>query len=121
MRILSILMVLIGALFLSLAFLPAKKICRNASGQIRRKWLIILNLMIFFLLGYLLFDGVLFFNLPLPLELVTGGVFLGGAVFVFIIINLSQLTITARQKTEEDIKALNESLEQKVTERTSEG
>jgi diguanylate cyclase (GGDEF)-like protein/PAS domain S-box-containing protein len=50
--------------------------------------------------------------------MVTGGVFLGGAVFVFIIIDLSQSTIIAQQKAEEKIKALNESLEQRVSERT---
>jgi PAS domain S-box-containing protein len=120
MKIFSILMVLLGALFLSGAFLPARRIWRTVSGELRSKWLVLLNLMNFFLLGYLLFDVVIFFNLPIPLELMTAGVFLGGAVFVFIIINLSQNTITAQQKAEENIKLLNDSLEQKVAERTQE-
>ena len=120
MRVLSILMVLIGVVFLARAFLPAKIILRHVRDHLRRKWLIILNLMAFFLLGYLLFDAVLFFNLPLPLELVTAGVFLGGAVFVFLIIHLCQSTIAAQQEAEEEITKLNESLEQKVLERTRE-
>ena len=36
-----------------------------------------------------------------PLELVTGGVFLGGAVFVYVIINISHSTIAAQQKADE--------------------
>ena len=120
MRAFSIFMVLTGAIFLLVSFLPARKIWRNTSGELRNKWLVILNLMAFFLLGYLLFDVIMFFNLPLPLELVTGGVFLGGAVFVFIVINLSQRTITAQQKAEERVQLLNDSLEQRVAERTQE-
>lgn len=96
-------MVLIGATFLFLSFSPAMKIWRNLSGRVRREWLIILYLMGFFILGYLSFDVILISNLPFPLELVTGGVFLGGAVFVYIIINISQSTVAARQKAEEAI------------------
>jgi PAS domain S-box-containing protein len=120
MKAVSLLLVLIGSVFLFKGFLPAKSIWRNVSGEHRNKWLVILILMTFFFFGYLLFDVVLFFNLPLPLELVTGVVFLGGAVFVFIIINLSQRTISAQQKTEENIKLINESLELRVVERTKE-
>lgn len=120
MRNISILMVLIGAVFLSLSFQPARVIWKSVCGRLRRKWLFILNLMTFFLLGYLFFVAVLSFNLTFPLETVTGGVFLGGAVFVFIVINLSQNTFVALKKAEEDLKALNESLEQRVAERTQE-
>jgi len=113
-------MVLIGAAFLTLSFQPARVIWKSVCGGLRRKWLFILNLMTFFLLGYLFFVAVLSFNLTFPLEMVTGGVFLGGAVFVFIVINLSQNTFAALKKAEEDVKALNESLEQRVAERTQE-
>jgi PAS domain S-box-containing protein len=120
METIYILLVLIGSVFLFKGLLRAKKIWRNVSSEYRSKWFVILALMIFFLFGYLLFDVVLFFNIPLPLELVTSLVFLGGAVFVFIIINLSQSTISAQQKTEENIKLINESLELRVAERTKE-
>ena len=96
-------MVLIGATFLFLSFSPAMKIWRNLSGRVRRKWLIIIYLMGFFILGYLAFAVILISNLPLPLELVPGGVFLGGAVFVYVIINISLNTVAAQQKAEEAI------------------
>jgi PAS domain S-box-containing protein len=103
-KIISMLMVLIGAVFLFLSFSPAVKISRKLIGQVRRQWLVILYLMGFFIFGYLSFDIILIRNLQFPLELVTGGVFLGGAVFVYIIINLSLNTVAALQKAEEAIR-----------------
>ncbi|MBW2558839.1 MAG: diguanylate cyclase [Deltaproteobacteria bacterium] len=102
-KILSILMVLIGATFLLLSFLPAKKIFANVTDRIRRKWFIVFYLIGFFVLGYLFFDIILIFSLPFPVEVVTGGVFLGGAFFVYIIINLSEITIGAQQQSERAI------------------
>ena len=102
-KILSILMVLIGTTVLLLSFSPAIKICRNLIGRVRRKWIIILYLMGLFIFGYLAFDIILIMSLPFPTELVTGCVFLGGAVFVFIMMNVSLSTITAIHKFEETI------------------
>jgi len=102
-KITSILMVLIGVIFLFLSFLQAMNILGNISGQLRRKWLIILCLIGFFILGYLFFDIILISNLPFPVELVTGVVFLGGAFFVYTVIHISQSTIAAQQKVEEVI------------------
>jgi PAS domain S-box-containing protein len=110
-KILSILMILIGAIFLFLSFSPARNIWGNVSGDLRRKWLIVLYLMGFFILGYLFFDIILIINLPFPVELVTGGVFLGGAFFVYIIIHISQSTIAVRQKAEEAIVLANDDWE----------
>ena len=59
------------------SFLQAMNILENISDQFRRKWLVILYLIGFFILGYLLFDIILISNLPFPVELVTGAVFLG--------------------------------------------
>ncbi len=107
-KIISMVMVLIGVIFLFLSFLQAINILENVSGQFRRKWLIILCLMGFFIFGYLFFDIILISNMPFPVELVTGGVFLGGAIFVYIIIHISQNTIVSKQKADE---TLNESEE----------
>ena len=107
-KALSVFLVLIGALFLALSLPPARKIscCLPDSDPLQKKWRVIVNLMLFFFLGYLFFDLILFFNLSFPLELVTAGVFFAGALFVFLVINISRITITERQKVE---KSLHES------------
>ncbi|HJX34664.1 MAG TPA: EAL domain-containing protein [Desulfatiglandales bacterium] len=100
---LSIIMVLIGAAILLLSFPPAIKISRNLKGRVRRKWMIIIYLMGLFIIGYISFDVILIINYQFPIELVTGCVFLGGAVFVFIIMNVSRGTITTLQKAEDEL------------------
>lgn len=100
---LSIIMVLVGAAILLLSFPPAIKISRNLKGLVRRKWMIIIYLMGLFVIGYISFDIILVINYHFPIELVTGCVFLGGAVFVFIIMNVSQHTIATLQKAEDEL------------------
>ncbi len=119
-EVLSVVLVIIGAAFIFASFLPARKTWKKVPEELRRKWLVIVYLMHFFFVGYIFFDIVLLSDLKFPVALVTGGVFFGGAIFVFIIINLAQNTVTRIGETEKELKELNESLEQRVLERTAE-
>ncbi len=116
----AVTLVLIGAAFIFLSFSPAQHSRRQVPHELRRQWLTILYLMYFFFAGYLFFNLVLIYDIPVPNELVTGGVFLGGAVFVFIVVNLSGVTIGKMREAEQELKALNATLEQRVDERTGE-
>jgi diguanylate cyclase (GGDEF)-like protein/PAS domain S-box-containing protein len=118
--ILSIILIFVGAVFLFLSVSPARAAWKNAPGVMRAKWLVIVYLISFFLVGYLFFDLVLIKDLTFPTEFITGTVFIGGAVFVFIIINLSRTTITRMKEAEQDLVSLNETLEQRVAGRTRE-
>jgi hypothetical protein len=89
------------------------KIKRLVSRELSVKWHTAVILMAFFFLGYITSVLVLIFNIRLPLELLTVGVFFGGACFVLIVMNLVKITIleqideiVERKKTE---KALKES------------
>lgn len=97
--ILSLSMALIGALFLCLVFSPAGRIWQRISGPLRGKWLIILYLMAFFLLGYILFVSLLISDPAFPVEAVTAGVFLGGAVGMMASIGAAQY------RHDEDVKS----------------
>ncbi len=101
MRILAICLVATGALFLALSLPMAGRIRSKSAGHLRNKWLVIVGLMGFFLAGCLFFEAVLLFSLPFPVELVTGSVFLGGAFFVYLIVNISHHTMAAWQKAEQ--------------------
>ncbi|HAK60073.1 MAG TPA: hypothetical protein DCO77_06775 [Nitrospiraceae bacterium] len=119
-KILSILLVIAGAAFIFASLAPARRTSSVVSAQMRQKWLALIYLMYFFFAGYLFFDAVLLMDLTFPVELVTGGVFFGGAIFVYIVINLSRTTIGKIRETEQDLRLLNETLEQRVVERTAE-
>ena len=105
---LSVIVVIIGAAFIFASFKPARKTWKKVPQEIRRKWGIIIYLIHFFLAGYIFFDVVLLSGLKFPIELVTAGVFFGGAVFVFIIINLAHDTITKIKEVEFDFRDLFE-------------
>ncbi len=108
LKALSILLVLVGAGFIFSSFRPARKTFKNVPLELRKKWRLIVSLMHFFLAGYVFFDIVLISDLKFPVEIVTGGVFLGGAVFVFIVINLAQHTIQRIRDVEQDFQEVFE-------------
>lgn len=100
---LSIIMVFSGAFILLLSFTPAIKISKKINGRVHGKWMAVIYLMGLFIFGYILFDIILILDCRFPLEFVTGSVFLGGAVFVYIIINVSQNTVNALRTIEDDL------------------
>lgn len=107
-KTLSIFLVFVGAAFIFSSIRPARKTFKDVPGELKKSWRIIIALMQFFLAGYVFFDIVLISDLRFPVELVTAGVFVGGAVFVFIVINLVQHTIQKIRDIEQDFQELFE-------------
>ena len=111
--IISILLILSGSAIMFFSVLLGLKIKRLVSRELHKKWYSAVILMAFFFLGYIVSVLILILKIRFPLELVTGGVFFGGACFVLIVMNLVKITvldlideIVERNKTE---KALIES------------
>jgi HD-GYP domain-containing protein (c-di-GMP phosphodiesterase class II) len=109
-HILTIAAVLCGTGFLLAAIIAGRRGYRYVPPDLRSKWLLLTNFMLFFLVGYVLFMLILVAGLPFPLEPVAGSVFLAGAIFVFMVINLSLRTIRRVRESEEDIIRINQEL-----------
>jgi diguanylate cyclase (GGDEF)-like protein/PAS domain S-box-containing protein len=116
----AVLLVLFGAALMLAAILRGKRIGRVVPPELKRRWQVLAVLMVFFLAGYLGFALLLVERLTLSLELITGSIFVGGAFFVFIVINLTRDTVVRIRSAEEELIVINESLEQRVVERTRE-
>ncbi|HIJ79969.1 MAG TPA: HD domain-containing protein [Deltaproteobacteria bacterium] len=74
------------------------------------RWLALTVLIVFFVLGYVLFVAIQVKQVRFPLEVVTGVVFFGGAFFVLLVISLSRTTISRVQETDRRIESINSSL-----------
>ena len=120
LHVFPVILVLIGATFLLASIYLSLKMFVDLPMIFIRKWKILIGFMSFFFLGYLIFIAILVIRLPLPVELVTGAVFLGGAVFVFLILNLTRQTIANLSRSEQQLQETNETLELRVAERTKE-
>jgi len=112
-------MILVGAGFMLTSILLSLKMLPGLPNLFRKQWTILTAFMSFFLLGYLGFIFVQLAEVPLPTELITGPVFLGGAFFVFLVIGLTRQTLADILNKEEQLKIVNQELEQRVEERTS--
>ena len=110
-RFFSTIMVFLGACFLFASMVTSKGVYRTVPPALRGRWLVLTGLICFFLVGYAAFIVLQFTDIPFPLELLVGAVFMGGAFFVFLVINLSKYTI-------DKLRDVNENLEQIVAQRT---
>jgi PAS domain S-box-containing protein len=79
------------------------KINKVVTPEIRSKWVLITSLMIAFLLGYSSFLFLQFINIENYFELIGAMVFLGGAVFVLLVMLLIQNTLTLMNRTSREL------------------
>lgn len=112
-QFLSILIVLPGILFLLASAITSMRTHKRVPDLLRARWLVMTYLIFFFLVGYVAYLVIQLAELKFPLELVTSGVFLGGAIFVFLVITLTQVTIRNVKEGEEQISSANEELRSK--------
>ena len=97
--------VLIGAVVMLFAIIRSLRLRAAVPVHLRKNWLVIVVLMVFFFFGYLFFISNLVGGGPIPLELVTGTIFMGGAFFVYVCIHISDISINEIQKKSEDLEA----------------
>lgn len=115
-QLLSTILVIPGIIFL----LAAARLCVQTRRQVplslAGKWQSLTSLVVFFIAGYLFFIVIQIRQLVFPVEIVTGLVFLGGSLFVLLVIGLSRLTIAKVQEADREIVRANAALVQKNTE-----
>ncbi|HSR47338.1 MAG TPA: GAF domain-containing protein [Anaerolineales bacterium] len=117
LELLAGLLVAIGAGFMLAAFLAGRRTASDIPSELLRRWRLITAFMAFFLAGYILFAVALLLNVPIPEALVAGTVFFGGAVFVFLVVDLTRRTLRRVKEAEQDLRNLTESLERQVADR----
>jgi PAS domain S-box-containing protein len=92
-HIVSVMMVLLGLCFMIVSVKISLTINKVVKDSLRRKWSVITSLMVLFLIGYSGFLILQFQNSERYLEVITGIVFLGGALFVLLVMGLIQNTL----------------------------
>jgi len=80
----------------------------------RSRWRGLLGLMVLFFAGYVGSVGVLLQGYEEALQLLTGGVFLGGALFVLLVVDTGRETIEEAEDLRAETAELNDHLEQKA-------
>lgn len=89
---------------------------KGVPADLRSKWVAMNYLISFFLAGYIAFLLIQFMDLAFPLELLTSTVFLGGAIFVFLVMRLTGVTIRNFHQSRQQVSAANEELRAKNSE-----
>ncbi len=106
-------LIFIGAVFILVSVFLSNSTRKSIPEDLRGKWLVIMCLMVFFIAGYLSYIAIKLSKVEFPHEMITSGVFLGGALFVFIIVNLAKTTISRLRKNERVVRIVNEQLRDK--------
>lgn len=92
-QLVSTFLVIPGIFFLVLSAILCRQARSRVPDSLQAKWRALTFLIVFFIGGYILFVAIHLRQLLIPVEIVTGFIFFGGAVFVFLVIRLSTTTI----------------------------
>ncbi|MBA3008436.1 MAG: EAL domain-containing protein [Proteobacteria bacterium] len=92
MKIVSITMVLAGIALLAFSLNPTRKICRRRH-QLYTSWKFLGVLIIFFIVGYILFLNMALKAQASTLEMIVATILFSGAIFVVMVVRLSLATI----------------------------
>ncbi len=103
------LLILAGALVMGLSMLGTRQILTLlTSSRFRRFWVVLLVMMGFFLLGHLGAVALVFAGLTHWVLLLTGAVFLCGAMFVSVVVRLGYLTLDDMSRAKQAAEAANQ-------------
>jgi signal transduction histidine kinase/DNA-binding NarL/FixJ family response regulator len=93
-------LIFLGAGVMLFSVLSTRKVLTLLrASRYRRPWQVLLGLMVFFLVGYLAVIVLVFADLTWLILILTGVVFLFGALFVYLVVQLGYLTIDDLQQT----------------------
>ena len=93
LQVISIGMVVMGVLLLALSLFPTQEICRKRN-QLYKEWKWLAALILFFILGYLLYINILLKSIFITSQhLVVATILLSGSVFVIMVVRLSLASI----------------------------
>ena len=106
----SIGMVLLGVGLMSASINGGFRLNHRLPDELRSRWQLLTALMVFFDLAYVIFVFLLITGLNFPLELLVGTILLGGAVFVFIFIKLTEYTVVRMKDLQHDDAETNRQL-----------
>jgi len=106
----SVLLVFPASIFMLASLVMCIGMNKGVPDDLRTKWFAMTYLILFFMGGYVFFVILQLWNISFPLELLTSTVFLGGAIFVFLVMRLTSVTIRKFQESRERISEVNEKL-----------
>ncbi len=109
-KLLSIILVLPGILFLFASYMMTRRMDQRVPEQLLGKWVAMTYLILFFLAGYISYIIIQLSNIKFALELVTSTVFLGGSIFVFLVIKLTRTTLDNVREGEKRVREAHDSL-----------
>lgn len=99
---LAVVATLAGTAILALALAFGLKIRKTVPRDVSGQWTVVLSMMASFILCYLGFAVILLLDVTIAPNLLAGAVFLGGAIYVLIIIRLVQATVQRIREAETD-------------------